>query len=321
MNLADIEHKCKEIDTVRKQLETKQIELQRLESEDKKKTQQAQILERLAKLRGDKYEGEHESEELMKTKKDAEDYQKRIKILEREVFKDLMDVTFPIPAEVPKINSERRSVINFEGTPCNHTIKFIASILNSNVPFELDKTELHPDKIIVTNVEKPMQVVERLEALHNNVVRLARIALGERDPDVESVVDYLYGSNYREVWEAVKGRKKITYEDLNSELEAKTPKDQKKIRNFFTNIEQILGGKFPFIRESPGVYGLSFLGSLVWKRYRDKYPEVKEIPKKPHREVSVGDVIEEEEKPGPSTLNKYLSNNEIKEVIYGKEVS
>ena len=321
MDLVEIERKCEEINSAKKQLEAKRAELQRLESDAKKKTKEAQMLEEIAKLRGEKYEGEHELEELKKVREDLEDYQKRIRKLEQEVFEGLKDVTFPIPLELPKVDSDGRSIMNFEGSPSNYAVKFIASTLSSDVPLKLDRTELHPDKIIVVNVKEPVQAVERLRVLRSNISRLARIALKEKDPDVEEIADYLHGSDYRQIWETVKGRKKITYDDLSSELGVKTSKERHRVRNFFTNLEHHLKNKFPFIRISAGVYELSFFGSLVWKRYCDKYLEEKETAKESYREVSVEETVKREEKPETSTLNKYLSNNEIKEVIYGKEVS
>ena len=320
MDFTEIERKCEELSLAKKQLEANRAELQRVEFEAKEKTKEAQMLDEIAKLRGEKYEGEHELEELKKIRADVEGSQKRIKNLEQEIFKGLKDVTFPIPLELPKVESSGSSIINFEGSPCNYTIKFIASTLSSDIPLEMDRTELHPDKIIVANVKEPAQVVERLKVLHSNIRRLARIALNEEDPDVEKVADYLHESDYQQFWEIVKGRKKITYDDLASELGVKTSKERHKVRNFFTNLEHQLKDKFPFIRISAGVYELSFFGSLVWKRYCDKYLE-KETTKESYHEVSVEEIVKGEEKPETSTLNKYLSNNEIKEVIYGKEAN
>lgn len=321
MKLAEIDHKCEELNSARQQLEAKRAALQKLELEAKEKTREAQMLEEIAKLRGEEYEGEHELEELKKVRMDIKDCEKRIEKLEQEIFEGLKDVTFPIPLELPKIDSNGRSIISFEGPSSNYAVKFIASALSSDTPLELDRTELHSDKIIVTNVKEPVQVVDRLKVLHNNINRLARIALEEEDRDVEEVADYLHGSDYRQFWEIIKGRKKITYDDLASELGVKTSKERHRVRNFFTNLEQQLKDKFPFIRILPGVYELSFFGSLVWKRYCDKYPPEKEITKEVPREIAVGETVRKEEKPEASTLNKYLSNNEIKEVIYGKEVS
>jgi len=321
MRFAEIERICEEIDSTKQELEAKRAELQKLESEATKKTKEAQMLEEIAKLRGKKYEGEPELEELKKAKKDVEDYQEKIKELERGVFEGLKDLAFDIPLEVPRVDSDERSIIKFEGDPCNYAVRFIASTLSSGIPLELDKTELHPDKIVVTNVKEPIQVVERLKILRSNIGRLAWIALQEKDPDIEEIADYLHGSNYREIWETVKGRRMITYNDLFFELSLKTSEEQRRIRNFFTNLEHLLKDKFPFIRVSPGVYELAFFGSLVWKRYCDKYLAEEGIAEDLRREAVVESPVKKEKKPEIASLNKYLSSNEVKEIIYGKEVS
>lgn len=321
MKFAEIDHKCEELNSARQQLEEKRAALQKLEFEAKEKTKETQMLEEIAKLRGEEYEGEHELEELKEVRADIKEHQKRIEKLEQEIFEGLKDVSFPIPLELPRVDSNGRSTISFEGPPSNYAVEFIASVLGSDTPLELDRTELHSDKIIVTSVKDPVQVVERLKVLHNNISRLARIALEEEDRDVEEVADYLHGSDYRQFWEIIKGTKKITYDDLASELGVKTSKERHRVRNFFTNLEHQLKDKFPFIRISPGVYELSFFGSLVWKRYCDKHLPEKEIAKEVPRKGAVEETVKKEEKPEASTLNKYLSNNEIKEVIYGKEVN
>jgi len=316
MKLVDIEPKCKELVSLKHQLEIKLTELKRLESEIKEKTKEAQILEEIARLRGEKYKGEHESEELEKVRKEVENYKEKIKELEKEVYEGLKDVTFNIPLEIPKVNSRGMSIIKFEGEPCDYVVKFLASVLNTTAPLEIDNTQLHSDKIIVTNVKDPNDVVRRLKSLKDNIGRLARIALREKDPDIEKVVDYLHESNYREIWEAIKGRKRISYDDLFSELNLRTQREKKRVRNFFTNLEYALKEKFPFNRVSPGVYELSFFGSLVWKRYCEKYHVEKKTS------VESVKIFDEkvEKKPEKTSLNQYLSNTDVKKVIYGKEV-
>lgn len=319
MEFAEIDQKCKELDSKRQELGKKRAMLQKLETEAKKKTREAQILEEIAKLRGIEYKGEPELEELKKVKMDIENCQKRIDQFEHELFEGLKNVKFPIPLELPKIDSNERSVINFEGSPNNSAVNFLATILSSDVPLILDRTELHPDKIVVSNVREPFQVVERLKVLQRNISRLAQSSLG-KDPDVENTADYIHESRYRQIWEIIRGRKKITYDDLYSELNPKTSKERKKVRNFFTNLEISLKDKFPFIRLEPGVYELAFFGSLVWNRYQDKYPSEKEITEDLPSEELVGKPINQKEKEAP-TLNKYLGKNEIKDVIYGKEAN
>lgn len=316
MELAQIDQKCKELKSARQELLEKRATLQKLEIEAKKKTREAQILEELAKLRGEEFKGEHELEELKKAKTCIEDCQKRVEQLEHEIFEGLKNVNFPIPLELPKIDASGRSVVNFEGPPNDCAVDFLATTLSSNVPLILDRTELHSDKIVVSNVREPFQVVEQLKALQRNISRLAQSSLG-KDPDVEETVEYIHGSCHRQFWEITKGRKKITYDDLCSELNLKASKERKIVRNFFTNLEISLKDKFPFIRLEPGVYELAFFGSLVWKRYQDKYPSEKEITEDSPSVEIVEESTKKKEKEVP-TLNHYLSNNEIKDIIYGK---
>jgi len=322
VKLIEIEHKCKEIESTKRQLEEKLTELRKLESKAKEKTKEAQLLEEIAKLRGEDYEGEFELEELTQIRKGVKSYQDKIENLEQEAYEGLKDVAFDIPLEVPKVDSQGRSIIKFGGEPCSCAVGFVASTLGSDAPLELDKTELHSDKIVINNVVEPAQVIERLKILRSNISRLARIALQEKDLGVEEVADYLHGSDYREVWEAIKGRKRVSYSDLFSELGLTMSKEKRKVRNFFTNLEHLLKDKFPFIRVSPGVYELGFFGSLVWKRYCDKYHLEKETAKELRHEAVVKAPVKKEEKASKmSSLNKYLGSDEVKEVIYGKEVS
>lgn len=316
MELAEINQKCEEVNSIRQELKAKREKLQNLKIEEIEKTREVQMLEEIAKLRGEEYQGENEKQELTKAKMEVTDCQKRVEKLEHEIFEGLKNVTFPIPLTLPKIDSNGRSSINFEGSPNNYAVKFIASVLNADVPLELDRTELHPDKIIMSNVREPIQVVNRLKALRNNISRLAKIVLNEKDPDVEDVADYLQGSNYRQIWEIIRGRKKITYDDLFSEMNLTTSKEHKKIRNFFTNLENSLKDKFPFIRLSPGVYELTFFGSLVWKRYHDKYHPKIELVEDLPSEKAAEEPVKRKEAP---TLNNY-TENEIKDIMYGKEV-
>jgi len=316
-----MEEKCKNIENNRKQHEQQLVTLKKLESEAKEKSKEAQMLRELAKIRGEELHAEPKLDELEKTKGDVETLENEVKKLEKEVYEGMKHITFPIPQEIPKVDSGGNSAIFFEGGPYNYAVKFIAATMSSNVPLELDKTQLHPDKIVVTSVKDSPSVIERLKILRNNLGRLAKIALQEEDPDVEEVVEYLGRSEYRELWEAIKGRKRISYEEIYSDLNMSEAKDKKRVRNFFTNLEKQLKDKFPFIRVASGIYELSFFGSLVWKRYTDKYP-LENISKVAFHEKTVKSETKKEEAKMAATpsLNKYLSK-EDRELIYGKEGS
>lgn len=319
MNLSDIEGKCQEINSLRQQFEAKQAEIQKLKIKAKKQSEEVQFLKTIAKLKGETYEAEKGLNELGKAQKEAEGYQKEIEKIENEILEGLKKVSFNFSDGVPKV--DKKTTINFEGDPCNNAVKLISSILNSDIPLKLDNVELYGDKVVVINAHNLSEVAKALESLQNNIGRIARTALEEQDPAVEKVAKYFYKSSYRDIWEAIKGRKKFTNQNLYSLLDLKTSQERKKVRNFFTNAEKNLKDEYPFIELSRGTHGFNFFGSLVWRRYQDRYLRGKEDEEETQQEVSVATPTEKkEEKPHKPTLNKYLSNNEIKKTIYGREV-
>lgn len=320
MKLSEIEKKCEEISLLKQQLKAKQAEIQKLEVKVKKKSEEVGFLETLAELSGEAYEAEKGADEVEKAEKEAEAYQDEIGELEKEVLEGLRDVSFSFSREIPKL--DEKTTINFEGDPCDNAVRLIATILGSDVPLKLDNIELYGDKVVVANSQTLTQVAEALKTLQVNIGRLARIALEEQDPIVEEIVDYFYKSSYRDIWEAIEGRKRISNQDLYSFLSLETPQERKRVRNFFTHAENTLEEKFPFIRVSAGTYELNFLGSLVWRRYQDRHLKGKGIAEKTQQEVYVeSSAKEKERKPRKSSLNQYLSNDKIKNVIYGEEVN
>lgn len=321
MKFTEVEQKCEKLESSRKQLEAQLDNLSKLENEAKERNKEIQMLREIAKIRGEEFTEEGGLEELENARKAVEALQKEIEKIEQEIYQGLKDVAFPIPLEVPKPDPDGKCNIIFQEGPYNHTVRFLASTMNSDVPLELDKVQLYPDKVIITGVKDPPHVIERLKILRSNICRLAQIALQENDPDVEEVAEYLHGSDYRELWEIISGKKRISYDEMYTKLSISNPKEKKRVRNFFTNLEQLLKDKCPFLRVESGVYELTFFGSLVWKRYRDRYP-TKSIVEKPQQETVTETPVEKEEKKKVSvlSLNKYLSK-EDKEIIYGKEIS
>jgi len=322
LKLTEMEKKCEKLDTEKKQLEQQLAGLKKLELEAKEKNKEAQMLREIARIRGEEPPAEPGLDDLEKAKEAKEALEKEIQLLEREVYDGMKDIKLPIPQEIPKVDSGGNSTIPFEEGPYNYAVKFIAATMSSDVPLELDKTQLHPDKIVVTNVKESSNVLERLNILLDNLGRLARIALQDKDSDVEEVAKYLHESEYRKLWEAIKGRKRISYDEMYSALGYSEAKDKKRVRNFFTNLEQQLKDKFPFMRIDAGTYELSFFGSLVWKRYCDKkYTSPSVSEKASHETIAKTEDEKEETKKTSITspsLNKFLSN-EDKELIYGKE--
>lgn len=319
MKLTELEEKCKNIDEIRRQYEQQLANLKRLELESQEKNKETQMLRELAKIRGEELPTRHGFDDLEKAKKTTETLENEAKKLEGEIYEGMKDITLPIPLELPQVDSSGNASISFEGGPYNYAVNFIASTMSSDVPFELDKAQLHPDKIVIINVKNSTSVIERLKILRDNLGRLARIALKAEDHDVEQVVEYLRESEYRDLWEAVKGRKRISYEEIFSDLNITETKGKKRVRNFFTNLEKQLKEKSPFMRTDSGIYELSFFGSLAWKRYSDKYPSPNSSEEaSPEVVVKKEQKKEEPRKTSMPSLNKYLSN-EDKELIYGKE--
>jgi len=303
--------------TLKRELDEKLKREKNLELKLKEKLREYELLKEIAKLRGEPFKGEPKMEELDILKNEIKEDQKRIEKLKREILEGLKDVTFNIPLEIPKVNSERKSIIKFEGKPCDYVIKYISQLIgDSDIPIRLNNIELYPDKLIVKNVKNEKEVIESLKSLKNNIKLLAQTKLGESNSNIEETADYLYNCSYRDIWEAIKGRKRVSYNDLITELDLKTDKEKKRIRNFFTNLERQLKDKFPFMRVSPGVYELTFFGSLVWTRYCDKYlPKLKDEIEVSHEKDLIELSPKKEKKIEKITLNKF-TNNDI-EIIYG----
>jgi len=320
MHLREIELKCKELDSIKARLELKNAELQRLGIEAKKKKEDDQILKIMAKIRGEEYKGEYELKELEEVKEEIEASQDSSAKLEKEILEGLKKLTLDVPQGVPQIDSENKATLVFEGDPCNKAVQFIASILNSDIPMKLDNVLLHPDRAVVKNVQKPIEVVNALQVFLDNISRLGRVALKENDPDVEEAVKYLHESRYRDIWEAIGGKRTVSNQDLYSQLNLQTQKERKKIRNFFTNLEIALKNRFPFIRLQKGAYELNFFGTLVWKRYKDEYLKKEELMEEEKAPLEEPAKKDREEKPKKASLNNFLDNNKIRETIYGRKV-
>lgn len=319
MKLTEMEERCKKIVNDGEQLQRHLASLKKLESEAKERSRESQMLREIAKMRGEEPLAEPKLDELEKTKDEIVALENECKKLKTEVYEGMKDISLPIPKEIPKVDSQGNSTIFLEGGPYNCAVRFVAGTMNSGVPLELDKIQLHPDKIVVTSVKDPLGVIERLKILRSDLGRLARIALQEQDSDVEAVVEHLNKSDYREIWKTVKGSKRISYEEIYAQLNVSDEKDKRRVRNFFINLEKQLSDRFPFIRTDSGTYELSFFGSLVSKRYNDKYPGPSTSEKTTNEVIAKKeDTREEVKKSSVPSLNRYLSN-EDKELIYGKE--
>ena len=207
MSMENLEQKCNELFSLKQELEDNKIQYKVLNTEVEKKTKEIQILMEIAKIRGEEFEDYEESKEIINTKNDIERLQKTINDIETNILEDLKNITFDIPIEIPKLDINNISVINFVKGPYNGIIKYISSILNTDIPIKIDRILLHPDKIIVTNIEDVIQIIDNLKILKNNIGRIAKILLNEEDKDVEDATNYIYTSAYKDIWELINGRK------------------------------------------------------------------------------------------------------------------
>ena len=323
MKLTEIEQKCEQMNSIQKQLDGKRAELQRLEIEEKKAREDFQVQRMMAEIRGEKYEGKCELEELKKVKNEIEGFSENVARLEKEILQGLKELAIDVlPKNIPEPNSEKKVTLNFEGNPCDNAVKFITSLLSLDIPLVLDNVLLHPNKVVVTNIRDRIEVAKALQAFQVNIKRLACVALKENDPDVEEVAKHFHESPYRDIWEAIRGRKVVSNQDMYNQMNLKTSEEKKRIRNFFTNTKDALKDKYPFIRLQEGNYELNFLGLLAWKRYQDEYLKKEEIMREEKQEVPQEKPVgnDRERRPEKSTLNNFLNSDKIKETIYGKKV-
>lgn len=326
MNLTEIETKSRELYSVKDEIKLKQSELQKLEAKTQKLKEASQVLSILARVRGEKSEDEYESDELKKTQLEIKELMATRERLEKEILHGLKDLKISIPHSIPEINPENQATLCLEGETCESAISFITSLLDSEKPLKLDNVILHADKILVTNVREPIDVAKSLETFVLNMKRLARVTLRENVPEVEVLSKYLYECPYRDIWEVAKDSAKVTYQELYSRLDAKTDIDKKRIRNFFTNSKITLKNNYPFIHLRVGDYQLNFLGLLARKRYEQDYIQEKRVDIKTAEEhLSKKDNTQKQEAQNKksrekSTLNSFLSNDRIRNTIYGKKV-
>jgi len=186
------------------------------------------------------------------------------------------------------------------------------------VPLTVDGVVLSPEKVVVTKVGDRKKGVQKLLALKQNIHRMARVALGEKDPEIEKVIDYMRKGAYTDIWDVAGSKQNITFENLYKELGITESSGKKRLQNFFTNSQKVLGECFPFKNVAPGVWERTFFGSLVWRRYNTVYPSPKEsvgIPK-PKKEPE-GEVKTTKSESKIQPLNKYMETKELDKILYG----
>jgi hypothetical protein len=323
----ELETACRDFFRLKEKNATQKTEIQRIELETLAETEKLKTLQIMAEIRGEAIPST-ETTKLKEFQTEIQNTEQEIRNLEQKIFTALKDFMLPVPLKEPEVENDKSSIL-LEGEPCTNTVQFLAFILDSKIPIEVDNIALYPDKVVVKEVQKSSQAAISLRNFRDNIRRLARAALKEKDSDIEQVASYLYGSAYKEIWEAVKGKREVTVQELFTALNVVDSKEQKKIRNFFTNLELVLKSKNPFSARPDRVHELNFFGVLVWKRYQELYlkNEEEKIDKNEERaRAPTEDEQEVRQKPDEGkinekpTLNDYLSPNKIKDTIYGEKV-
>lgn len=323
MKLSEIDLKCEQRDSIKKEIESKKNDLLRLEKEDEKAKEDDEVQRMMAQVTGQVYEGRRELENLNKVRTEIETSEANLSNLERQILDGLKEITLDVLKRDISLNpnQEGQVTLNFEKS-CANAVQFLASLLDSNSSVAIDNVMLYPDKVTISNVEKQIQVAKALEIFRANIKRLAVVALKENDPDVEEVAKSLYESTYRGIWEATKGRKIIKNQDLYDELNATEDKDKKKVQNFFTVMKSTWKDNKSLLTPlEGGKHELTFFGSLVWRRYFDDYLKTN---KTVNQDIDIATPQkatkqEENNKTEPS-LNKFFDQDQVKETIYGKKI-
>lgn len=212
--------------------------------------------------------------------------------------------------------------MTLEGGPYEKSVKFIANKFDSSIPLDIDRALLDSNKIVISKIGDRKKGLQKLLVFKQNIHRMARVAMGEDDPEIKRVIQYMRQGAYTDIWEAVGSKQKIVFENLYRDLDITESGGKKRVQNFFTNCQKRLGETFPFLCVRPGVWERSFFGSLVWRRYQTLYPstqEPKEILKEAEEESeSKTETRKRKTQPISQSLNKYIETNELDKILYGK---
>jgi hypothetical protein len=325
MKLSEINKKCIQLVSDKDKLKLEEVGLQNLEAEEIKARENFEIQKELAEIKGENYEDSFKDEQLAKTKIRVEELRSSLMKQENEILEGLKQLVLDVlPNDFSEPDPEKKVVISFGNASVENATNWIASLISSPVPLRVDNVSLHPDKIVATGVEKKKDVVEALKTFLKNMRCVARVMLKEADPEVENTAKYFYECNYRDIWEAINGRRSFSYQDLYLDLKiGKNNNEMKRVRNFFTNAKILLKDRYVFTCLDKGSYELNFFGQLVWKAYQNDYLGKTEAEKTIQKqEVSAEKTIEHEERLNKekTTLNDFLDNKKIHETIYGKGV-
>jgi hypothetical protein len=326
MRLEELENLCVNLEGINTQIQQKNKQISDLEEKAKNLEEELELERMMAEVRGEKPPVGRGLEELGQAKEERKNLESSLEELEKKALKGMAELDFP--ASKPEIDSKGNVFMTLEGGPYEKSAKFIADKFVSSVPLDIDGVLLDSNKIVVTKVgdlkkelEKQKKGLQKLLVFKKNIHRMARVALGEDDPEIKRVIEYMRRGTYTDIWEAAGSKQKLVFENLYRELGIAESGGKKRVQNFFINSRKVLGEAFPFINIRPGVWERTFFGSLVWRRYQTLHPSIKEPEEalKEAEEESEGEVEvrarKTESKVQP--LNKYMETKELDKILYG----
>jgi len=317
--LEELEKLCAELEVVDTQTQQKMKQISDLEEKAKQLNEDVELKRMIAELRGEETPAPQDLEELEQAKNEFEKLKIKSEELKKQALKGMAELDLPVSTR-PQIDNEGKFITTLEGGPYERSVKFIAHKLDSSVPLDIDGVLFDSNKIIVTEVSDMRIGLQKLLVFKQNIRRMAMMALGEKNPEIEKIIDYMHQSTYKDIWEAAGSKQRVVFENLYKELAITESSEKKRVQNFFTNSQKVLGDAFPFRNIGSGIWERTFFGSLVWMRYTTLYPFIKE-GEKVSKEVggmSEGEVSVST-KPKIESLNKYMEKKELDKILYGNK--
>lgn len=326
MKFEELEQLCVDLEGIDTQIQQKIKQISDLEEKAEHLKEENELERMMAEVRGEKPPVGHGLEELGQAKDELKNLKGSLEELKKKALKGMAELDLPVSKL--GIDSEGNVVMTLEGGPYEKSANFIADKFDSSVPLDIDGVLLDSNKIVVTKVgdlkeelEKQKKGLQKLRAFKQNIRRMARVAMGEDDPEIKRVIEYMRKGPYTDIWEAVGSKQKVVFQNLYRDLGIIESSGKKKVRNFFTNSQRALGEVFPFINTGPGVWERTFFGSLVWRRYQTLHPSIKEPEEAPKEaeEESEGEAKVRTRKTEPKIrpLNKYMETKELDKILYG----
>ena len=319
--VGELEKKCTELEDIGAQVQQKIQQVSDLEEKAEHMEEEIELKRIIAELRGEEPPTGYSLEELKQLNSELENLKNKSKELRTQILKGMTELDLPVSVE-PEMDNEGNLIVTLDGGPYKSSVKFIANIFDSDVPMEVDGVLLHSDKLVVTKAGDMKKGLEKALIFKRNIQRMARVALGEEDLEIQKVVDYMRKSTYMDIWEIVGSKQRVVFQDLYRELGVTESGGKRRVQNFFTNSQRALRELFPFINIEPGIWERTFFGSLVWRRYHTLYisgKELKEISKvaKGEQEGEARAEIKKKTEPKIESLNKYMKPEELDKILYG----